>query len=337
MKPYPEWFDDFHGRLMFKVHKNTQSMTIAYAAETPELAKEITQLFAEEFESYFSHLYWQLSLADAIQAVVDRRQEELAGINVMINELLVEDERIAAKRTANQDIADYLIAERGKLLMNALWTGYQQALADVDEQIELAHQGKGFEVPREILVDYVLVFLKGVYRDGNQILVELESTLAPEHPDVRFWHNTVGITEKLIKRVSADGVQMAYNTIWLRSIEAKAQYEFWAERVEKLRPRVEGLPQFEQDVTWLMRKQKWLEVMFWFWEKRLEYQRYGEDMLDDPFVVLDDPIVPDQAYYPILKVWIYAFPVLLVVGSLVFLMRYKIERECIDDIHAGHL
>lgn len=337
MMPYPDWFDIFHGRLMFKVHKNTSSMTITYAAETPELAKEITQLFGEEFEKYFSALYWKLSLADAIQDVVDRRQEELVELNVMINELLVADKRIAARRSASQDIADYMIAERGKLLTKALWTGYQRALDDVDKQIELAYRGEDFDVPQEILLDYVLVFLKSVYREENLILVELEADLAPDHPEVQFWNNAMHVTAKLITKASAQSAQTAYNTLEMRSIDAQVRHEFWSERVEKLRQRVEGLPQFEKDVTWLLRKQKMLEIMFWFWDKRLSFQRYGEDMLDDPFIVLDEPIVPDRAFYPILNVWIYAFPVLLVVGSLIFLMRYKIEQECIDDIKAGRL
>ena len=63
----------------------------------------------------------------------------------------------------------------------------------------------------------------------------------------------------------------------------------------------------------------------------------AEEMLEDPLIVLDEPIVPDRAFYPILKVWIYAFPVLFVVGSLVFLMRYYIYLECINDIKAGRL
>ena len=335
MKPYSEWFDDFHGRLMFKVHKHTSSMTIAYAAETPELAKEITQLFAEEFEKYFSTLYWQLSLADGIQDVVDRRQVELAEIHVMINELLVEEKRLGAKRSTTQDIADYLIAEKGKLLTKARCTGYQQALDVVDKQIELAYRGEDFEIPHEILLDYVLVFLKSVYRKGNLILVELEADFGPDHPEIQFWNNAMDVTTKLITRVSAEGAQTAYNTLVMRGIESQVQYEFWSERADKLRVRVEGLPRFEEDVTWLLRKQKMLEFTFQFWDKRLAFQRYGEDMLDDPFIVLDEPIVPDRAFYPILKVWIYAFPVLLVVGSLVFLMRYKIEQECIDDIKAG--
>jgi len=337
MKPYPEWFDDFCGRLIFEIHQVTNSMTIAYVAETPELAKEITQLFGEEFESYFSQLYYTRSLADGIQHVVDRRRKELAEINVMINETLVADERIAAKRTITQDITDYLIAERGKLLTRAVLTGFDLALENVDSQIERARLGEDFKKPSAILNDYALVLLNDIHYLGNIILAELEAGHTEEHPEVRFWREALEVTDQLAEKVSADGVQSAYNTLVLRRVAVKAQYDFWSERVNKLWNRVEKLPQFEVDITWMVRKQKLLELTLWFWERRLDFQRLGENLNDDPFIVLDDPIVPHRAYYPILKVWTYAFPVLLVIGTLVFLMRFKIEEECIDDIRAGRI
>lgn len=337
MKPYPEWFDDFHGRLMFKIHRLRKTMTIAYVAETPELAKEITQLFSEEFESYFSRLYYTRSLADAIQHIVDRRREELAKINVIINETLVADERIAVKRSVTQDISDYLIAERGKLLSTAMLAGFDRALEDVDSQIELARLGEDFKKPSAILADYALVLLNDIHYRSNIILAELEAGQTGEHPEVRFWREALEVTDQLAKKVSADDVQSAYNTLVLRRVAAQAQYDFWSERVDKLWNRVEKLPQFEVDITWMIRKQKLLEMTLWFWERRLDFQRLGEDLNDDPFIVLDDPIVPHRAYYPILKVWSYAFPVLLIIGTLVFLMRFKIEEECIDDIQAGRL
>ena len=337
MKPYPDWFGDFHGRLMFKIHRMTNTMTISYVAETPELAEEITKLFSEEFESYFSQLYYTRSLADGIQHIVNRRRNELAEINVMINETLVADDRIAAKRTITQDVTDYLIAERGKLLSRAMLTGFDRALEDVDSQIELARLGEDFRKPSATLNDYALVLLNDIHYRSNLILAELEAGQTGEHPEVRFWRETLEVTDQLAKKISADDVQSAYNTIVLRRVAAKAQYDFWSERVDKLWVRVEKLPQFEGDITWMVRKQKLLELTLWFWERRLDFQRFGENLNDDPFIVLDDPIVPRRAYYPILKVWTYAFSVMLLIGTLVFLLRFKIEEECIDDIQAGRI
>ena len=61
----------------------------------------------------------------------------------------------------------------------------------------------------------------------------------------------------------------------------------------------------------------------------------GELLADDPFLVLDDPVVPETAYYPIIDMWVYAFPVLLTIGSMMFMLRTKIEDEALMDISEG--
>jgi hypothetical protein len=334
---YEVWFEDFREHLGFDIHEETNSVTIACTAKTPELATEITQVFADEFERYFSTLYWKLSTADAIQKVVDRHTEELAQVNVAINEILAGEKRVAAKRSVAQDVRDYLIAERARIISRARALGYERALERVEEELALARSGEGFIMPREALGDYVLAFLKGVYYQESLVLAELETDFASDHPEVEFWRRAMAVTHKLIERASGGAVQITYNSLKMRAVEAKARYEVCSERADALREKVASLPGFETDVTWYLRMKKYLELAVLFWGKRLEMQRMGEEFADDPFIVIDGPIVPESPYYPILDVWAYAFPVLLIVGSMVFLLRWKAEEECKADIRSGRL
>lgn len=334
---YREWFDDFHAHLMFEMHPDTKSMTIAYAADTPELAREITSLYADEFEKYFSGLYWRYSVADAIQEVYNRRAEELAQVEAKIDEQLRAKNKIAVKRGAAQDIMDYLYAEKAKLLSTAEIRGYEAAMERIKFEMDTAGKGEKFSPVTEALFDYVLVFLKSLYADGEKKLAELRYEYTPDNPQVVELKRVMDVTEKLIKRYSLGAVETSLNTLTMRSLEAKARNEFWSGQAAKLKTKVQALPGFEEDITWLMRKQTMDEVTLWFWGRRLEFHRLGEELTDDPFVIIDEPIVPDRAYYPILGTWSYAFPVLLLVGTLWFLMRYKLEEECIEDISKGRI
>jgi uncharacterized protein involved in exopolysaccharide biosynthesis len=334
---YKEWFDDFHAHLMFEMHPDTKSMTIAYAADTPELAREITSLYSDEFEKYFSGLYWRYSVADAIQEAYNRRADELAQIEAKIDEYIVSKNKIAVKRGAAQDVMNYLYAEKAKLLSTAEIRGYDAAIERVRKEMVTAGKGEEFSPVTEALFDYVLVFLKSLYADGEKKLAELQYEYTPENPQVVQLKKVMDVTEMLIKRYSLGAVETSINTLTMRSLEAKARNEFWTEKAAKLKTKIQTLPGFEEDLTWLMRKQNMYEVALWFWGRRLEFHRLGEELTDDPFVTIDEPIVPDRAYYPILGTWSYAFPVLLMVGTLWFLLRYKLEEECLEDISKGRI
>ena len=334
---YREWFDYFHAHLMFEMHPDTESMTIAYAADTPELAKEITSLYADEFSKYFAGLYWRYSVAEAIQELYNRRAEELGQVEVKIDEYLATKKQIAVKRGAAQDVMDYLYAERAKVLSTAEIRGYEAAMDKIRFDIKTAGKGEEFSPVTEALFDYILVFLKAIYAEGEKELAGLEYEYTPEYPQVVELKRVMDVTERLIKHYSLGAVETSLNTLMMRSLEARARNEFWTERAAKLRGKVEKLPEFEEDITWLVRKQTMDKVTLWFWGRRLEFHRLGEQLTDKPFVVIDEPVVPDKAYYPILGTWSYAFPVLLLVGSLWFLMRYKLEEECMEDISKGRI
>ena len=104
---YRDWFDDFHAHLMFDIHIHTKSMTIAYAAETPELAKEITYLYVEEFEDCFANLFWKYSTADAIGKVLKSRTDELAQTEQAIDDYLSARGKVAIGREVAQDVMAY--------------------------------------------------------------------------------------------------------------------------------------------------------------------------------------------------------------------------------------
>jgi hypothetical protein len=329
---YSEWLDQFRAHLKFKISQDFDTITIAYTAETPELAEEITRIYAEEFEGYFSRLYWHLSLADAIQVVVDRHVNEINELAAIVNAAKVEEIRPAVKKSATKDVDKYLLAEKAKLIARAQVLGYELALERIDEELGKARGGESFEMPREALRDYVLTYLKAVYYVESQRVTELETEVTPDYPELRFWNEARGVTSGLIERASGGALNISYNSIVVRAIEAKARFDFWTERAKQLEIKVAEIPQFEYDVTWALRKMKFLEIALYYWEKHLAMQRMGEDFADDPFVVLDDPIVPETAYYPIIDMWVYAFPVLLTIGTMMFLLRTKIEDETLLDI-----
>ena len=214
---------------------------------------------------------------------------------------------------------------------------YDLALERVKKEMKKARRGEEFSPVREALFDYILTFVKALYYKGNKRLTELEVQYSPEYPEIILWHKVLPATEEFIRKYSMNAIQLAYNSLIMRSLNSRARHEFWTERAAELILTVEGLPGFEQDLYWLLRKREYLKLTLWFWERRFEFHTLGEELIDDPFIVLDPPVIPERAYYPILNTWVYAFPVLLMVGSLWFLLCYKLENECLDDIENGRL
>ncbi len=336
-KTYEEWLEDFMAHLMFKTSKDLDSITIAYTAETPDLAEEITRIYSEEFEKYLSGLYWHLSLADAIQVVVDRHVNEMAQLRETVNAAKVAANRPALEKSVVKDVQNYLVAEKGKLIARAATLGYKLALERIDEQLGLAHEGESFELPREAFRDYVLTYLKAAYYVESLRIDTLSEEGTPDNPEIRFWEQARRATAGLIDKASGGALMVTYNTIVTRAIDAQANLDFWTQRAEELKKRLAEIPQFEFDASSAMLKLKFLEIALYYWEKNLDLQRMGEDFADDPFVVLDGPVVPEHAYYPILRMWVYAFPVLLAIGSMMFLLRTKVEDEALRDITEGRL
>ncbi len=329
---YQDWYDDFRAHLMFDIYPNTQSMKIAYAARTPELAKEITQYYSDEFEKIFVNMYWRYRVSDSIEKIVKEREDELANLDALIDDYLLAHDKIAVRRGVAQDIMDYLYSEKARIMSSAEIDGYELAIERLKKDEEAAKSGRKYNLMREALFDPVLVFAKGVYFQGQMRLTELEADYTDEYPETRMWKQLLPAIEGFVEDYSRGAIRTTINALYMRSLAAKARNEFWTGRANKLRAKIEGLPQLEEDIYWMLRKQQMLDVELWFWQRRLEFHKMGEDLVDDPFIVVDDPVVPYRAYYPILNTWVYAFPVLLIVGTLWFLMRYKLEEECIQDI-----